>query len=147
LKNVTLIGGDGGNGGTNLRSGSSAGGLGGFGGSSVFGGVSIGAAGGPLAAGDGGAVHDNEISLVDVTLIGGNGGNGGLANYDAGSGNGGVAGGSVFGGLSISSANGLGTKISGKCGNVYNNHILLDNVTLNMAVQSMIIKFLLSMSH
>ncbi len=131
LKNVTLIGGAGGNGGANPDMDDNAGGLGGFGGGSVFGGVSIGAAGGPLAAGDGGAVHDNQISLVDVTLTGGNGGNGGLSQDDAGSGNGGVAGGSVFGGLSISSANGFGTKTSGKGGNVYNNHILLDNVTLN----------------
>ena len=131
LKNVTLIGGAGGNGGANPHMGDNAGGLGGFGGGSVFGGVSVGAAGGPLAAGDGGAVHDNKITLVNVTLTGGNGGNGGLSQYDAGSGNGGVAGGSVFGGLSISSANGFGTEISGKGGNVYNNHILLDNVTLN----------------
>ena len=133
LAKVTLNGGDGGNGGvgSNFSDATDGGGLGGFGGGSVFGGVSIGGTGTITSSGDGGAVHDNSVDLRDVILNGGKGGNGASTQFADGTGNGGVGGGSVFGGLSISSANGFGTNKGGKGGKVSKNSVYLYNATLN----------------
>ncbi|WP_297323033.1 hypothetical protein [uncultured Bartonella sp.] len=133
LAKVTLNGGDGGNGGvgSNYNDATDGGGLGGFGGGSVFSGVSIGGTGTVISSGDGGAVHNNSVDLRDVILNGGKGGNGASTRFTDGTGNGGIGGGSAFGGLSISSANGFGTDESGEGGKVSKNSVFLFNTTLN----------------
>ncbi|MHC5307565.1 hypothetical protein [Bartonella sp. LJL80] len=129
LKNVSLRGGEGGNGGSSGDS-QSGGGVGGMGGGSVFGGASIGGAGGIMDGGYGQAVYNNTITLTNSILQGGIGGKGGTSSFDGGSGAGGMGGGSVVGGLSIAGAGGLGAYGSRNGGDVYQNTIILKDVTL-----------------
>lgn len=135
LNGVVLKGGAGGKGGESLN-GLVAGGAGGSGGASVFGGFSIGGAGGDnpdnLINGSGGNVHDNKITLTNVTLHGGIGGNGGASN-GGGAGHGGIGGGSVVGGASFggSTSYSIFSDVHSACGGIVsNNHITLTNVTL-----------------
>ena len=153
---ITLNGAKGGNGGY-------GGGVGGMGGGSVYGGISIGGVGGlsysagyhNSRGGDSGNVTNNQIKLVDSTLYGSDGGNGGAARLNGtfdrdalpqderenttmgGSGVGGMGGGSVIGGLSIGGAGGFGATKGEKNGDgglggtVSQNTITLERVELH----------------
>ncbi|WP_295968222.1 autotransporter outer membrane beta-barrel domain-containing protein [uncultured Bartonella sp.] len=155
LDHTTLKGGIGGNGGV-------GGGIGGMGGGSVIGGLSTGGGGGfgknakefNGNGGDSGAVTNNQITIVDSTLIGNTGGTGGAISHDVsileegsqegeknvsmgGSGSGGAGGGSVFGGLSLGGVGGFGSQggvrngVGGNAGAVNNNTIILERVEIH----------------
>ena len=163
LVDSTLFGGDGGTGGAARQYGvfevyssesaegretSSMGGsgVGGMGGGSVVGGLSIGGAGGFGAAngrkngagGSGGSISQNTITLERVALHGGIGGKGGLADNTSTETSSvqGMSGGSIYGGVSIGGAGGIGYNGSESDGNggnggfVHDNHIILTDVTL-----------------
>lgn len=162
LVDSTLFGSDGGTGGGARQNGvfddvtraqagretSSMGGsgVGGMGGGSVVGGLSVGGAGGFGATkgkkngdgGLGGTISQNTIILERVELHGGIGGAAGLADNtsDETSSIHGMSGGSIYGGVSIGGAGGIGydgTESDGNGGSasaVHDNHISLTDVTL-----------------
>jgi|GEM_PF-5824111 len=156
LTNVTIIGGDGGDGGHSLYGG---GGDGGFGGGSVFGGISGGAAGGrsvifyaayeeylptptvPPSAngGSGGAVSNHRVTLSNVSLEGGLGGAGGGEALFGSGGDGGHGGGSVYGGMSSGGVGGNAPRLplpmlhaaeGGSGGDVFENVLRLSDIRL-----------------
>lgn len=130
----------------NVSMGGSGGG--GAGGGSVFGGLSLGGAGGFGSqggvrngiGGNSGSVNNNTIILERVEIHGGEGGAAGKIegenNSNEGAGIRGSDGGSIYGGVSVGGAGGIGYDATqtngngGKGGNVTNNRISLTDVTL-----------------